>query len=142
MKFNELPKEVQDRLLSELAAKANTCHNTAFEIKIYSRNGKRYLYARRCVGDSVNKYGHSWRLGGPHCWEIQYGPVQFESYRDQLGQKDWRLTESTLFTSIKPGIHDGEEVFFVPKTLKSKKDVIDLISDLGKFDTSLLKRKK
>ena len=138
MKFEELPIEVQEQLRAEIAAQANTISDSPFSLKIYSKNGKRWIYAYRCVGDCVNKNGNPWRLGGPQNWTIQYGAVQFESYRNPLGEKSWRLCESKVFSS--KTLEDGS-VLEIPRTLHKKAEVLEFIANFPGFDPELLPKK-
>jgi len=139
MKFEELPIEVQERLKAEIAEQANTFSDGAFFLKIYSKNGLRWIYAYRSVGDCVNKNGNPWRLGGPQNWTISYGAVQFESYKNPCGEKSWRLYEGKTFRSTK--LKDGT-VIEVPRTLPKKKDVLEFISTFPGFDPELLPKKR
>ena len=139
MKFNELPIEVQDRLKSELAEKANKCTNTAFEIRIYSKTGKFWLWARRHVGSCVNKNGNPWILGGSHAWTVRFGDVGFRSYKNPLGQTDWMLDETVTYTGHE--LSTGE-VIKIPKEVSTKKEVLALIASLPMFDYTLLNNKK
>jgi hypothetical protein len=139
MKFKELPQEVQDRLLAEIAENANKFCDGAFELKIYSKEGTRGIYARRSVGDCVNKYGHSWRLGGAQNWTIRFFGVQFERYTTPVGTRDWRLCESKTFGALI--LNDGTRIE-IPKTLPKKKDVLALIASMPIFDATLIEKKR
>ena len=121
MNFSELPQNVQDKLIKERSLLHTKNRIGAWGIYIYSNDGKRFFSARR---KSLSSQYGAW--GGGSYWTIKYGATQFRSTRDPLGGIMYELCEGTLFNKV--GATN------IPSRLSTKREVIDLINKIGKFD--------
>ncbi len=127
MKFSELPVEVQERLNGERKALANSKTNTPYKIHLYNKAGTRYFFAVRvCLSWNDGK-GNYMPFGGGTYWAISYGAVQFRSYRNPIGQIDYKLCDGLRYGKSANGT-------IIPEKLPIKKDVMELIDAIGIFN--------
>ena len=133
MKLNELPQEIQDKLTAD--RNRWKCHilNKAYGVSAYNENGTRYFEAtRRCIGWQDNKTGNSMPFGGGTYWEVLYGEIRWthRTRRDPLGNiyHEYQWVRSNTFS--KTTNTDTGELIEIPRTLKTKKEVMDLLKKL------------
>lgn len=127
MKFSELPIDVQNALSEDKQKLHEKRVNDAYNIRLYSKDGSRYIFAKREQSAFSNDKGVYMPFGGGSVWRIQYGAVQFRSYRNPLNGIEYELCNGKTFGQSKNGT-------VIPKTLSSKKEVCDLIKAIGIFD--------
>ena len=127
MKFNELPMEIQEQLNSERDAIKGKCINTPYEIHIYNADGTRYFYAHRVSISWNDDKGNYMPFGGGSYWEVRYGVVQIEAYKNPIGQRDYRLCYGRTFGKSMNGT-------IIPKRINKKKDVLAIIKSIGIFN--------
>lgn len=127
MKFNELPIEIQEQLNKEREELKGKTTNTPYVIYLYNNEGTRYLYARRICRSYNDDKGNYMPFGGGTYWTITYGKVQFERYRNMMGETDYRLCD---------GLHFGKSAngTIIPSKVETKKEVIELIKQIGIFN--------
>lgn len=71
MKFSELPKDTQTKLLEEQKKLANKLvANTSYEINAYNKFGSRHFRARRVQSSWQDNNGKFMPFGGGSHWEI------------------------------------------------------------------------
>ena len=127
MKFSELPVETQKILNEEREEIRGKTINTDHLIHLYNKDDKRYTYARRHCRSWDDDKGHSMPFGGGSYWTLSYGKVQFERYRNPLGQRDYRLCDGVTFRKSANGT-------VIPSTVATKKEVINIINQIGIFN--------
>lgn len=64
MKFSELAKEVQDRLIKEKKSLHSKNINTSYEVLVYNEAGSRFFNARRVQGSWQDNRGNHMPFGG------------------------------------------------------------------------------
>lgn len=138
MKFNELPINEQERLRAERLNMHNHPTNTPFLIEVYSEDGMRKFSAERYQYAYKDNKGGYLPFGGGSQWKISYSGWAwgFDIQRDDFNKcvkvpiNIWprRFSYKTF--------EDGTRVE-VPRVVKTKKEVIALIKELGCFDTTI-----
>lgn len=126
MNFNELPENVQVSLRKDKEQYVSKRINDGYTIHLYSTDGTRYVYARRHA--LASQY---MSFGGGSYWTIQYGKVQFEGYKNPVGERDYRWCDGKAFGSITKS--DGS-VVEIPRRVDTKQEVINVIKAIGRFD--------
>ena len=127
MTFQELPEDIQAQLNKERELLKGKHINTPYLIHIYNAEGTRYFYARReCLSWADDK-GHSMPFGGGSRWKLCYGKVQFERYKNPLGEVDYRWCDGKAFGKSTNGT-------FIPRSLGTKKEVVALARAIGVFN--------
>ena len=126
MRLIDLPENVQNVLRQEKVKYVSKRINDGYTIHLYSSDGMRYVYARRHA--MASQY---MSFGGGSYWTIAYGKVQFESYNNPVGERDYRWCDGMIFGSIKK--KDGS-IVEIPKRVDTKKEVIEIIKSIGKFE--------
>ena len=128
MKFSELPKDIQDRLLKE---KANLCKrniNTPYEVSLYSKKGSYYFKARRVVESWSDDKGNYMPFGGGSFWTIRIGKVNLARVKQVMGY-DYEFVDGETFSKA---VIDGETCL-IPSKVKTKKEVVNIVSKLSRF---------
>lgn len=126
MKFSELAKEVQDRLIKEKKSLHSKNINTSYEVLVYNEAGSRFFNARRVQGSWQDNRGNHMPFGGGSKWIIQYGEIGFRTYRNPCGEVDAELCMGRVFGKASNGTQ-------IPKSVGSKKEVLELINQIGIF---------
>ena len=126
MTVRELPMNVQVRLKTEQAALWHKRINTGYEVLAYNPTGTRYFHARRVVKSWSDTRGHYMPYGGGSHWLVRYGAVQFQSYKNPLGYKDYRLCDGRAFGKSKNGTE-------IPSKVSTKKEVLAIAKQIGIF---------
>lgn len=127
MKFNELPTDAQFSLNREREELKGKCVNTPYVIHIYNAEGTRYFYARRISEPwSDPNTGNYMPFGGGTHWRLTYGAVQFEGYKNPVGERDYRLCDGKPFGKSKNGT-------VIPRIVSTKKEVLAIINQIGIF---------
>lgn len=122
MTIQELPQEWQDRLARERSGLIGKVVNTPYKILVYNYNAKRYFEAYR------HSVATSWAgFGGGSYWKIRYGAVQFERGKDPFGGVEYHLCHGKTYGKSANGT-------IIPKMLDTKKEVIELIKNIGIFN--------
>ncbi|MBP7856835.1 MAG: hypothetical protein KAZ98_03055 [Prevotella sp.] len=127
MKFNELPTDVQDQLNAEREKIKNKSVNTPYVVHIYNADGTRYFYARRVSEPWSDTKGNYMPFGGGSHWKLTYGAVQFEGYKNPVGERDYRLCDGKTYGKSANGT-------VIPRVLGSKKEVLSIIKQIGIFN--------
>ena len=126
MKLSELPAEVQQQLAKQRNELSGKRINTAYRVELYNADGTRYLEAiRRCKSWSDDK-GNYMPFGGGTYWIVRYGAVQWTTRKDPLGGKAYELCNGKQYGKSANGTE-------IPKSLKTKKDVLELVNRIGIF---------
>lgn len=126
MNFSDLPQAIKDRLNIEVLDLCNHNTNTPYEVLLYNEQGSRYFYARRICESWSDDKGNYMPFGGGTKWKICYGRVQFKAYKNPVGEKDYELVDGLTYTKSANGTN-------IPSYLKTKKDVLELIKNIGVF---------
>lgn len=126
MKFSELAKEVQERLIKERNNLHSKNINTSYEVLVYNEAGTRFFNARRVQGSWQDNRGNYMPFGGGSKWNIKYGEVGWRSFRNPVGEVDAELCMGRLFGKSSNGTQ-------IPKSVGSKKEVLALINQIGIF---------
>jgi len=134
MKLNELPQEIQDKLIADREEWKGKLASGAYYVTAYNKNGTRFFSAtRRCVGWQDTKSGNSMPFGGGTYWVIRYGAIQWQHKvrRDPFGQvyDEYSWVRSKIFS--KTTNPETGEVIDIPSELGTKKDVVALLAKLG-----------
>ena len=127
MKFSELPTEIQMQLNREREELKKKAINTSYMVHLYSIDGSRYFYARRICESWNDNKGNSMPFGGGSHWRMSYGKVQIESFRNPVGEKDYRLCDGKTFSKSMNGVS-------IPREVKTKKEVMSIIQSIGIFN--------
>lgn len=123
MKFSELPIKTQERLKDESRKRFR---NDAYEVYLVSRNGSRYLMARRHQIPWSDCNGNSMPFGGGSEWSVQYGELAFALRRQVIG-RDYEICHGKRFGKSANGT-------IIPKSVKTKKEVMALAKAIGIFE--------
>lgn len=126
MKFSELAKDIQDRLIQERKNLHSKNINTSYEVLVYNEAGTRFFNARRVQGSYQDNRGNYMPFGGGSKWNLRYGEVGWRSFRNPVGELDAELCTGRLFGKSSNGTQ-------IPKSVSSKKEVLDLINQIGIF---------
>lgn len=126
MKFNELPTDAQISLNRERDELKGKCVNTPYVIHIYNAEGTRYFYARRISESWNDDKGHYMPFGGGSHWRLSYGAVQFEGYKNPVGERDYRLCDGKTYGKSVNGT-------VIPRVVSTKKEVLAIINQIGIF---------
>lgn len=127
MKFNELPVAVQERLNRERLTLKDKNYSGAYDIRLYNDAGTRYFSARRKQYSWNNDKGAYMPFGGGSRWYISYGCVQFERFRNPVGEIDYRLCDGKTYGKSANGT-------VIPRELGTKKEVLAVIKSIGIFN--------
>lgn len=127
MTFNELPIETQEHLNKEREDLKGKSVNTPYMIHLYSKDGSRYFYARRVCEAWSNTKGNYMPFGGGSHWRMSYGRVQFERFRNPVGETDYRLCDGKTYGKSANGT-------VIPRELGTKKEVLAVIKSIGIFN--------
>lgn len=127
MTFNELPIKTQERLAQERAQLSKKRINTAYEVHLYNAEGTRYFYARRLTKSWNDDKGNYMPFGGGSFWRIAYGRVQFEGYRNPVGERDYRLCDGKTYARSANGT-------VIPRSVDTKKEVMTIAKNIGIFN--------
>lgn len=126
MKLSELPADVQQHLAKQRNELSGKRINTAYRVELYNADGTRYFEAiRRCKSWSDDK-GNYMPFGGGTHWIVRYGAVQWTTRIDPLGGKAYELCNGKQYGKSANGTE-------IPKSLKTKKDVLELVNRIGIF---------
>ena len=125
MKFEELPKLVQERLTADRAKLSTRNFHSGYEVLAYNPEGTRYFHARRVCHSWNDDKGHSMPFGNGTHWTLAYGAVQFRLYRGVMGS-DYELVDGKRYTKSVNGTE-------IPARVATKKEVMDIISKIGIF---------
>ena len=125
MKLQDLPQDIQDKLLKERAVLYKTMRaNDAWHVACVNKEGTRYFEAWR-----KNDFS-KWSGGSIHgWWRVRYGKVLWDSRPWPLGGgKDyfWVFSNKTFKKSV-----NGTEI---PTEVHTKKEVLELAKAIGIFD--------
>lgn len=126
MKFSELSKEIQEKLIKEKKNIRSKNINSSYEVLVYNEAGSRFFNARRVQDSFQDNRGNYMPFGGGSKWNIQYGEIGFRTYRNPCGEMDAELCMGRLFGKAKNGTQ-------IPKSVGSKKEVLALIDQIGIF---------
>lgn len=127
MKFSELPAEVQAQLNKQREELKRKRINDPYNILLYNEEGTRYFYARRICESWNNDKGAYMPFGGGSHWNIWYGKVQFERFRNPVGEIDYRLCDGKTYGKSVNGT-------VIPVSVDTKKEVISIIKAIGIFN--------
>lgn len=126
MIFSELPIEVQEKLNKEKKELHKNRKNDSYYILLYNEEGTRYVECHRISIPYSDNRGNYMPFGGGSCWDIRYGKMAYRKQKHLIGNGfDWVLCKGDRFTSV-----NGYEI---PKQVKTKKEVIEVIKRIGKF---------
>lgn len=128
MEFNELPQEVQQRLLEESKNLSKKNQNTAYRISLYNPNGTRHFFAIRKQLQWSDDKGNYMPYGGGSYWYTYYYVVGFKAYKDVLGEIDYKLVDSVSCKNVI--LKNGEKVQ-VKGVFKTKSEVLELVKKIG-----------
>lgn len=126
MTINELPQETHDRLQADRKKLAQRHINTAYTIELYNEDGTRYFRAKRCCLSWADLKGNYMPFGGGTYWIISYGAVQIIATKSCMGTVEYELQCGKRFGKSANGT-------VIPKELQTKKQVIELIKQIGIF---------
>jgi hypothetical protein len=126
MKFSELAKQVQERLVKEKNNLHSKNINTSYEVLVYNEAGSRFLNAKRVQGSWQNNRGSYMPFGGGSKWILRYGEVGFQTYRNPFGEMDAELCMGRLFSKSSNGTS-------IPKSVGTKREVLAIIDQIGIF---------
>lgn len=126
MKLAELPQEAQEQLKFERTTLKHKCINTAYRIELYNEQGTRYFVASRCCQSWNDDKGNYMPFGGGSYWSIQYGAVQFRSYKSCVGTREYELCNGKRYGKSANGTE-------IPSRLNTKKEVLELVKKIGIF---------
>lgn len=126
MKLNELPQAIQEKLQADRKVLAQKHINTAYTIELYNEAGTRYFRAKRCCQSWADTNGNYMPFGGGTYWIIFYGAVQFRATKSCMGTVEYELVNGKRYDKSANGT-------VIPKQLQTKKQVIDLINQIGIF---------
>lgn len=127
MKYSELPQEAREQLESNKASfiESNTCNNS-YRVQLISENGTRYFVATRHQSSWNDNKGNYLPFGGGSTWTITYGAIQFQRVKNPVGGYDYEWCLGKMFGKSANGTE-------IPKELKTKKEVIELVNKIGIF---------
>lgn len=126
MKFSELAKQVQERLVKEKNNLHSKNINTSYEVLVYNEAGSRFFNAKRVQSSWQDNRGSYMPFGGGSKWIIQYGEVGFLTYRNPFGEMDAELCMGRLFSKSSNGTS-------IPKSVGTKREVLAIIDQIGIF---------
>ena len=127
MKFNELPIEIQEQLNAEREELKSKHINTPYKIHIYNADGTRYFCANRVCRSWNDNKGNYMPFGGGTYWTLIYGKVQFQRYRNVMGETDYSLCDGDCFKKSANGT-------IIPSRVETKKEVLGIIKQIGIFE--------
>ena len=127
MKFDELPKLVQESLTADRAKLSKRNFHSAYEVLAYNPEGTRYFRARRVCHSWQDDKGHSMPFGNGTHWTIAYGAVQFRAYRNPFNITDYELCDGKRYNRSMNGTE-------IPAQVATKKEVMDIVSKIGIFE--------
>ena len=132
MTLNELPQEIQDKLVAERAELHEKWHkNDAYNICFVNDEGTRYFSATRiCLEWNDNKGNHMW-FGGGTRWNVSYGMIQWKCWRltDPFGGHYKEYTWECGKRYAKSA--NGTEI---PSQVATKKEVLAIAKAIGIFE--------
>lgn len=125
MTLQDLPEDVQQKLLSERVKLWQTMHaNDAWHVAFVNKEGTRYFEAYR-----RNDFTR-WSGGSMHgWWRVRYGKVLWDRSKQPIGNDYdyfWVFSNHTFKRSM-----NGTDI---PKEVHTKKEVIELAKAIGIFD--------
>lgn len=126
MTIQELPKEIQEELAQQRAQLSGKTVNTAYDVQLYNESGTRYFRAHRVSESWSDDKGNYMPFGGGSHWRIWYGCVQFHSYKNPLGGKEYEICDGKTYGKSANGTE-------IPNRVATKKEVISLIKAIGIF---------
>lgn len=126
MKFSELAKQVQERLVKEKNNLHSKNINTSYEVLVYNEAGSRFFNAKRVQSSWQDNRGSYMPFGGGSKWILRYGEVGFRTYRNPVGEMDAELCMGRLFGKSSNGTS-------IPKSVDTKKEVLAIIDQIGIF---------
>lgn len=132
MKLNELPQEIQDKLIADREEWKGTITSGGYSVAAFNKQGTRYFSAiRRCVSWQDTKTGNSMPFGGGSYWIVKYGEMRWvhRKLRNPLGEVEheyeWVLGPHYGSVVTKNGEH-----IEIPDQLATKKEVMALLKKL------------
>ena len=133
MKLNELPQEIQDKLIADRENWKGKLASCAYHVTAYNKNGTRFFSAtRRCVGWQDTKTGNSMPFGGGTYWEVKYGVMQWvhRKHRNPLGElaHEYMWVHGTRYYNIRRTTDDV--LINIPDKLDTKKEVMAILKKL------------
>lgn len=133
MKLNELPQEIQDKLIVDRDNWKGTISQNGYHVLAFNNRGTRYFSAnRRCVGWQDTKTGNSMPFGGGTYWEVKYGVMQWahRKHRNPLGEleHEYMWVYGTRYYNIRRTT-DGV-LINIPDKLNTKKEVMAILKKL------------
>lgn len=127
MKLSELPADVQQHLAKQRNELSGKRINTAYRVELYNADGTRYFQAIRRCKSWIDDKGNYMPFGGGTHWIVRYGAVQWTTRKDPLGGKAYELCNGKQYGKSANGTE-------IPKSLKTKKDVLELVNRIGIFN--------
>lgn len=129
MKFTELPRDVQTKLLEDQKKLANKLiANDGYEINVYNKFGSRHFRAKRVQHSWQDDKGNSMSFGGGSHWEIHFCFVSFHKTKNPFGQTEYELCDGNRIERLKC---DDGKIIEIPFLMNSKNEVLDLIKQIG-----------
>lgn len=133
MKLQELPQEIQDKLVADRNGWKGHITSGAYGVAAYNQNGTRFFEAtRNCVGWQDTKTGNSMPFGGGTYWVIRYGEVRWRRSvrRDPLGNRytEYEWVNSNTYCRTTNNITG--EIVEIPHTVGTKKEVMAILKKL------------
>lgn len=126
MKFSELPIEAQQKLNSERFDLHNHSINSAYEVLLYDKSGRRFFHARRHQNSWQDNKGNYMPFGGGSEWTIQYGCMVFARKKQVMGY-DYELIRGKIYSKSANGT-------VIPTSVKTKQEVMSIAKAIGIFD--------
>lgn len=132
MKLNELPQEIQDKLIADREEWKGKLASGAYYVTAYNKNGTRFFSAtRRCVGWQDTKSGNSMPFGGGTYWIVKYGEMRWvhRKLRNPLGEVEhvYEWVPGPCYGRVT--MTTGESIE-IPSQLATKKEVMALLKKL------------
>lgn len=126
MKFSELPIEAQQKLNSERIDLHNHSINSAYEVLLYDKSGRRFFHARRRQYTWNDDKGNYMPFGGGSEWMIKYGCIGFSRIKQVMGY-DYELVRGKVYSKSANGT-------IIPASVSTKKEVLSIAKAIGIFD--------
>lgn len=102
--------------------------NNSYEVCFVNKEGTRYFSAiRKCISWNDDK-GNYMPFGGGSVWYVSYGKIQWDRMKQIMGKDfDYYWCKGSKFTKSQNGT-------IIPKTVNTKKEVMDLVKMIGIFN--------
>lgn len=114
MKFEELPQETQNRLLSEKKELYKKSRISRSDLLLIDKSGTRYLRAFYMDGNISSNIKY---------WRVKYGAIGFAKSE---GAYNWVETKKCFYRSA-----NGT---FIPSAVSSKNKVLEIAKAIGIFE--------